>query len=90
VIYLNQLSSNSAFLDLKIKFSIAPKTNMALKILRARLASVLATQMRGKPLTPQQQKWSDLALLVLSKIPVELDEEEEAIARQAPSVDLIF
>lgn len=63
---------------------------MALKILRAKLASVLATQMRGRPLTSQQQKWSDLALLVLSKIPVELDEEEEAIARQAPSVELIF
>jgi len=85
-----QLSSNSAFLDRKIKFFVAPKTNMALKILRARVASVLAAQMRGKPLTPQQQKWSDLALLVLSKISVELDEEEEAVARQAPSVDLIF
>ena len=54
------------------------------------MASVLATQMRGKPLTPQQQKWNDLALMVLSRVPVELDEEEGAVARQAPSVDLIF
>lgn len=63
---------------------------MALKILRARLASVLATQMRGKPLSPSQAKWNELALLVLSKIPVELDEEEEAVARAPRSVDLKF
>ena len=63
---------------------------MALKTLRAKMASVLATQMRGKPLTPQQQKWNDLALMVLSRVPVELDEQEGAVARQAPSVDLIF
>jgi hypothetical protein len=46
--------------------------------------------MRGKPLSPAQQKWNDLALLVLSHAKVELDEDDEAIVRQPPSVDLIF
>lgn len=85
-----QLPSNSAFLDRKVKFSLQPKTNVALKCLRERLSSVLATQMRGKPLSPAQQKWNDLALLVLSHAKVELDEDDEAIVRQPPSVDLIF
>lgn len=90
VLALYQLSSNSAFLDRKIKFNVAPKTNMALKLLRARLLSVLAIQMRGKSLSPGQQRWNELALLVLSKIPVELDDEEEAVAKLPPSVELIF
>lgn len=63
---------------------------MALKILRARLINVIGIQMRGKPLTRTQQEWHDLALLVLSKTPVEFDDDDAAVARPAPSVDLIF
>ncbi|KAF8323290.1 P-loop containing nucleoside triphosphate hydrolase protein [Clavulina sp. PMI_390] len=86
-----KLSGNSAFLDRKIKFSAVPKSNMAIKILRTRLATVLSAQMRGKPLSAAQVQWSELALLVLSRVPVELDGEDEAVVvRQPPSVDLKF
>ncbi|KAF9512352.1 hypothetical protein BS47DRAFT_1330374 [Hydnum rufescens UP504] len=86
-----KLSSNSAVLDRKIKFATTPKTNLALKILRDRLGTVLGTQMRGKPLSAELQKWNDLALLVLGKIKVEAAEEDEQLTvAQPPHIDLIY
>jgi len=86
-----KLSSNSAVLDRKIKFATSPKTNLALKILRDRLGTVLGTQMRGKPLSAELQKWNDLALLVLGKIKVEAaDEDEQLTVAQPPHIDLIY
>jgi ATP-dependent RNA helicase DHX29 len=80
-----------AVLDRKIKFITSPKTNLALKILRDRLGTVLATQMRGKPLSPELQKWDDLALLVLGKVKVEaVDEDEQLTIAQPPQIDLIY
>ncbi|KAH8120418.1 P-loop containing nucleoside triphosphate hydrolase protein [Phellopilus nigrolimitatus] len=54
-------------IDRKLRYRLAPKTSIALKYLRAQLAVNLATQFRGKELTEQQEKWSELAMRVLGK-----------------------
>ena len=43
------------------------------------MASNLATQMRGKLLTPSQQKWNEMALFVLGKVKIDADAEEMTI-----------
>ncbi|KAE9410966.1 HA2-domain-containing protein [Gymnopus androsaceus JB14] len=75
-----KLISNSAFIDRKVKFQIAPKTNIALKILRTQLASLLAYQFRGKILTESHILWNELALMVLGKVKIE--------DSQAPSITI--
>lgn len=54
--------------DRKVKFRVLAKTNVALKHLRTQLASVLAIQFRGKPLTESQMLWKNLGEKVLGKI----------------------
>ncbi|KAJ3995009.1 P-loop containing nucleoside triphosphate hydrolase protein [Lentinula boryana] len=66
-----KLISNAAFIDRKIKFQVAPKTNIALKFLRTQLASLLGYQFRGKILTESQILWNELALMVLGKVKIE-------------------
>ncbi|KAJ4486298.1 P-loop containing nucleoside triphosphate hydrolase protein [Lentinula aciculospora] len=66
-----KLISNAAFIDRKVKFQVAPKTNTALKFLRTQLASSLAYQFRGKILTESQILWNELAMMVLGKIKIE-------------------
>ncbi|KAJ3811403.1 P-loop containing nucleoside triphosphate hydrolase protein [Lentinula aff. lateritia] len=66
-----KLISNAAFIDRKVKFQIAPKTNIALKFLRTQLTSLLAYQFRGKILTESHILWNDLALMVLGKVKIE-------------------
>lgn len=68
---IQQLISNSAFIDRKVKFQLAPKTNIALKILRTQLASLLAYQFRGKVVTESHILWNELALMVLGKVKLE-------------------
>lgn len=77
-------------MDRKIKATLQPKATIALKMLRERLSTVLAAQMRGKPLTAVQQKWHDAALLLLSKVPVEMDDEGEISKAKKRAVDVIF
>jgi len=74
-----KLSSDSVFIDRKIRYTLPPKTNLALKVLREHMASNLATQMRGKSLTPSQQKWNEMALFVLGKFKIDADAEEMTI-----------
>ncbi|KAJ4483983.1 P-loop containing nucleoside triphosphate hydrolase protein [Lentinula lateritia] len=66
-----KLISNAAFIDRKVKFQIAPKTNIALKFLRTQLTSLLWYQFRGKILTESQILWNELALMVLGKVKIE-------------------
>ncbi len=74
-----QLISDSFSIDRKIKFRVAPKTNIALKHLRTQLATVLSQQLRGKVLNESQILWNEMALLVLGKLKVE-DENEVSIS----------
>ena len=57
-------------MDRKIKFQFAPKTVVALKYLREQVASIMATWMRSKPLSAEQEKWNELAMMVLRKVKV--------------------
>ena len=73
---LLQLSSNSAFIDRKIKFKIPGRTTVALKYLRHHLATIIANQIRGKPLSESQLLWNELAMTVLGKVKLTAGEEE--------------
>lgn len=60
-----------AIIDRKIKFHISPKANVAIKILRGHIGTLLAQLFRGKPLSEEQVRWFDLALAVLGKVKME-------------------
>lgn len=70
-ICLYKIISDSAFIDRKIKFQIPPKSNVALKLLRNQLGSLLAHQFRGKTLSESQILWNELSLMVLGKVKVD-------------------
>ncbi|KAF9474475.1 P-loop containing nucleoside triphosphate hydrolase protein [Pholiota conissans] len=61
-----KLASNMAFIDRRLKFTSSPKTNIALKILRERLANLMSLQFQGKTLTDSQAKWMEIGILALS------------------------
>ncbi|EJD52139.1 P-loop containing nucleoside triphosphate hydrolase protein [Auricularia subglabra TFB-10046 SS5] len=63
----SKLIAESLALDRKIRFRVAPKTNLALKYLRDQLSGILAVQMRGRDLTEQQKRWFELAMFVLGR-----------------------
>ncbi|KAG6820381.1 hypothetical protein H0H93_001352 [Arthromyces matolae] len=69
-----KLISDSAFIDRKVKFTLPPKSSIALKLLRNRLWAILAHQFRGKTLTETQVLWRDIAMLVLGKIKVSIED----------------
>lgn len=73
--------ADTASIDRKIRFCVAPKTNVALKILREQLSIVLAQQYQGKILTQEQEVWKELGLLALSraKIKQENDSLNDAV-----------
>ncbi|THU91743.1 P-loop containing nucleoside triphosphate hydrolase protein [Dendrothele bispora CBS 962.96] len=64
-----QLISNSVSIDRKIRFQLSPKANIALKILRSRLGTLLENQFRGKKvLVESQLHWQELAMMTLGKV----------------------
>ncbi|KZT30522.1 P-loop containing nucleoside triphosphate hydrolase protein [Neolentinus lepideus HHB14362 ss-1] len=78
-----KLISDSVFVDRKLKWRVSPKTNIALKVLRNNLASLLAQQFRGKPLLESQVLWHELGMAVLGKMKIE-DED----AQQGPQTTI--
>ena len=73
---LPQVISSSAFVDRKIKFRIPGRVNVALKYLRHHLATILANQIRGMPLSESQLLWNELAMSALGKMKLITSEEE--------------
>ena len=71
-----QLISDSAFIDRKLKFTISAKSNIALKILRERLADLLALQFQGKSLSESQRKWMEIGFLALSRVKIKEERED--------------
>jgi ATP-dependent RNA helicase DHX29 len=69
----HKTSSDSAVVDRKIKFQFAPKTAVAIRYLREQLVSIIATRMRNRLLTPEQEKWNELAMMVLRRMKVTED-----------------
>ncbi|KAJ3517374.1 hypothetical protein NLJ89_g555 [Agrocybe chaxingu] len=62
-----KLVADMASVDRKIKYSLPPKTGVALKILRDQLSSLLAHQYQGKALTDNQRLWKQIGLLTLGR-----------------------
>ncbi|KAG2159994.1 P-loop containing nucleoside triphosphate hydrolase protein [Suillus bovinus] len=67
--------SNMLSIDRKIRYQLSPKANVALKVLRRHLTTMLALQLRGKPLTESQVLWYDLATAALGKIKLETEDD---------------
>ncbi|KAI0307778.1 P-loop containing nucleoside triphosphate hydrolase protein [Multifurca ochricompacta] len=73
--------SDTASVDRKIKFRIPAKANLALKYLRNQLAIALGERLGNQPSTGLQEKWMEMALIVLGKLRLEQDRNEQTIAR---------
>lgn len=73
-----KLVSDSAFVD-KIKFRIPAKTNLALKYLRNKLAVELSERLRSKPSTGSQERWMEMALVILGKLQSEQSSRAQSI-----------
>jgi len=78
-----KLVSDSAFVDAKIKFRIPAKTNVALKYLRNKLAVELSERIRNKSSTGSQERWMEMALIVLGKL-----QSEQSSPSRAQSIVL--
>ncbi|KAH0838412.1 P-loop containing nucleoside triphosphate hydrolase protein [Lanmaoa asiatica] len=73
-----KLMSDTAIVDRKVKYRLTPRANVAMKILRTQLSSILAQQFRGKPLTESQIQWHKLAMAALGSAQQEAEIEQSA------------
>jgi len=76
---LPQLVADTISVDRKIRLLVSPKTNIALKILRERLSSILAQRFQGKVRSDLQSAWMELAMLALNRTKLESGKDEGAI-----------
>jgi ATP-dependent RNA helicase DHX29 len=60
------MSASSLQLDRKVRFHLPAKAAIALKILRDQFAAAMSIKMRGKSLSPLQERWFALALEYLA------------------------
>ncbi|KAG9314477.1 hypothetical protein JVU11DRAFT_5274 [Chiua virens] len=67
--------SDTAIVDRKMKYRLPPRANIAMKILRTQLSSILAQQFRGKPLTKSQVQWHKFAMIALGRTKLEIEEQ---------------
>ncbi|KAG1867923.1 P-loop containing nucleoside triphosphate hydrolase protein [Suillus subalutaceus] len=79
-----KIHSNMLSIDRKIRYQLAAKANVALKILRQHLTTILALQLRGKPLTESQVLWYELATAALGKIKLEMGDESTKLMIKLP------
>lgn len=70
-----QVSASSFILDRKIKYSLSPKTSIAIKLIREQFYQVMSLRFRGKKLSDNQQRWFELGLKCLA---AGLQDEEAA------------
>lgn len=73
--------SDTAIVDRKVKYRLTARANIAVKILRTQLGSILAQQFRGKPLTESQIQWHKLAMAALGRTKLETEIEQSAITK---------
>jgi hypothetical protein len=74
-----QLSSDSAFVDPKIRFRIPAKANLALKYLRNKLAVELSERIRNRSSTESQDRWMEMAFTILGKLQHEQSNRSQSI-----------
>jgi ATP-dependent RNA helicase DHX29 len=79
-----KVHSNMLSIDRKIRYQLAPKANVALKILRQHLTAILALQLRGKTLTESQVLWYDLATAALGKMKLETGDDSTKLMIKLP------
>lgn len=79
-----KIHSNMLSIDRKIRYQLAPKANVALKILRQHLTTILALQLRGKPLSESQVLWYELATAALGKIKLETGDDGTKLMIKLP------
>lgn len=70
--------SDTAIVDRKAKYCLTPRANVAMKILRMQLSSILAQQFRGKTLMVSQIQWHKLAMVALGRTRLEYETEQAA------------
>ncbi|EAL23696.1 hypothetical protein CNBA3430 [Cryptococcus deneoformans B-3501A] len=70
-----KVSASSFILDRKIKYSLSPKTSIAIKLIREQFYQVMSLRFRGKKLSDNQQRWFELGLKCLA---AGLQDEEAA------------
>ena len=70
-----QLFADTVIIDRKIRYRLAPKTSVALKYLRAKVANNLALQFKGKELSDRLILWDDIAMRILGKVKVETESD---------------
>ncbi|PFH54597.1 hypothetical protein AMATHDRAFT_134454 [Amanita thiersii Skay4041] len=63
-----KLASDTIVVDRKLRFRVQPRTNIALKLLRNQLITLLSHQMRGKAITGSLARWNDIAIRALCKV----------------------
>ena len=71
-----QLSSDTISVDRKIKFSVTPRVNLALKVLREQIGNLLAHQYQGKSPVDIQNSWKDIGLQALGRMKIKLDDTQ--------------
>jgi ATP-dependent RNA helicase DHX29 len=80
LILLQLVSDTASFIDRKIiRFRIPAKTNLALKYLRNKLAVMLSERLQKKPSTGSQEKWMEIALVILGKLRPEKSSSETIV-----------
>ncbi|KAF8559205.1 P-loop containing nucleoside triphosphate hydrolase protein [Imleria badia] len=73
--------SDTAIVDRKVKYRLTPRANIAMKILRSQLSSILAQQFRGKPLTESQIQWHQFAMVALGRTKLDTETEQSTSAK---------
>jgi ATP-dependent RNA helicase DHX29 len=73
------VSDAATLVDRKIRFRIPPKTNLALKYLRSKLLVVLSERLQKKRSTGSQERWMEMALVILGKLRPEESNSETVV-----------
>lgn len=71
--------ADSVLLDRKVRYRIDARTTVALKHLRYRTATLLASQFRGDRPDESQAVWQGIAMLVLGKIKPKAEEKKQEV-----------
>lgn len=70
-----QLMADSVLLDRKVRFRLDGKAGIALKYLRSRIGSMLASQFRGDR-SSTSSDWEDVAIMLLGKLKPQAEERK--------------
>jgi ATP-dependent RNA helicase DHX29 len=61
-----QISANSLQVDRKIKYTVEPKSAMAIKLLREQMSGAMSAKLRGRAWSKEQEVWWELGMRCLT------------------------